>query len=520
MSQENETNVQAAATPSMSLWSGDVLGRQPYAEYLENFLRAQTKAEEPGASPRSCCIAIDADWGAGKTFFVTKWREALASSPENMSFVFDAWAADFHADPIIAFMAAFRASLDDEIKALPNHAAVNARVQITIENGMRKFWGAVVPAAKLITLGVVKKASGVALDELAEVVSQGSESESADPKETSSAGVSKEWAEQLNNVLKDQASKAAMFKAFRDEMADALEVVRNEGKKSSPFYVFIDEIDRCRPTFALELLEGLKHIFSIPGVCFIVSTNVKQLSNAVCAVYGAGFDGRRYLQRFFDLTFNLPAPRTNAFAESVLMRGAVCKDVRTYSGAPGVGFQEWGEANLNVSSFAWVMKVFGVDLRTQLKVAEQVGLIHQGLKSYQHLHLLWLTVLVAAKEVHPALFEYLCHHEPYDATLKQHWALFSTRDTPLHYLSRPTAFDPPNQQPLLLSTVVAEYHRLASTSVNNFVAQQNRGQGSPTFASELHSRLFSEASRGYSTNADSKLSIAFYADLVRFTGHA
>lgn len=70
--------------------------------------------------------------------------------------------------------------------------------------------------------------------------------------------------------------------------------------------VFIDELDRCKPTFAVEMLEKIKHYFSDDRIIFVVSTNKEQLSHTIKRHYGDEFDATRYLNKFFDLNITLP----------------------------------------------------------------------------------------------------------------------------------------------------------------------------------------------------------------------
>jgi hypothetical protein len=72
--------------------------------------------------------------------------------------------------------------------------------------------------------------------------------------------------------------------------------------------IFIDELDRCRPTYAIELLERIKHLFNIKRLVFVLSTDTEQLSHSICAVYGNNFDAKKYLNRFIDLDYLLKEP--------------------------------------------------------------------------------------------------------------------------------------------------------------------------------------------------------------------
>ncbi|TOL41491.1 hypothetical protein CGH98_24085, partial [Vibrio parahaemolyticus] len=69
--------------------------------------------------------------------------------------------------------------------------------------------------------------------------------------------------------------------------------------------VFIDELDRCRPSYAVEMLEVIKHFFELDNVVFVVATDTEQLQHAVKAVYGQLFDAQLYLGRFFRRRFSL-----------------------------------------------------------------------------------------------------------------------------------------------------------------------------------------------------------------------
>ncbi|WP_297814364.1 P-loop NTPase fold protein [uncultured Helicobacter sp.] len=85
-------------------------------------------------------------------------------------------------------------------------------------------------------------------------------------------------------------------------------------KEGQPFIIFIDEIDRCRPTYAIEMLENIKHLFGIPNLVFVISIDKAQLSKSIQAIYGQ-IDTENYLRRFFDLEFILPNPSPQRFCE-------------------------------------------------------------------------------------------------------------------------------------------------------------------------------------------------------------
>ena len=87
----------------------------------------------------------------------------------------------------------------------------------------------------------------------------------------------------------------------------------------NPLVIAIDELDRCRPSYAVELLEIAKHFFSVDNIVFVLAIDKAQLSHAIKAVYGNDFDASGYLRRFIDLDFQLPKPEQTDFTEQALL---------------------------------------------------------------------------------------------------------------------------------------------------------------------------------------------------------
>jgi Cdc6-like AAA superfamily ATPase len=99
--------------------------------------------------------------------------------------------------------------------------------------------------------------------------------------------------------------KSQAITQFKEVIKKVLDNLPNDQKN---LIIFIDELDRCRPTYAIELLERIKHLFDIERLVFILSTDTEQLSHSICAVYGNDFDAKKYLNRFIDLDYSLKEP--------------------------------------------------------------------------------------------------------------------------------------------------------------------------------------------------------------------
>ena len=81
--------------------------------------------------------------------------------------------------------------------------------------------------------------------------------------------------------------------------------------------VFIDELDRCKPSYAVRLLERIKHYFSNDQITFVFSVNTNELQHTIRKYYGNDFNASRYLDRFFDLRVALSLPDMERFYRSI-----------------------------------------------------------------------------------------------------------------------------------------------------------------------------------------------------------
>lgn len=102
------------------------------------------------------------------------------------------------------------------------------------------------------------------------------------------------------NILDELKNANALYTKIH-EFLESLPV-----EKGNRLVIFIDELDRCRPDYAVRLLERIKHYFDLDNVTFIFSVNMAELSHTITSFYGQGFDSGRYLMRFFDYIIHLP----------------------------------------------------------------------------------------------------------------------------------------------------------------------------------------------------------------------
>ncbi|MBH3411456.1 KAP family P-loop NTPase fold protein [Pseudomonas putida] len=261
-------------------WVGDYMDRKPSADFLTSYILN---------NPHVKVLNVNSPWGTGKSFFLERWSEML--SEKHVCVRFNAWETDYSAEPLVALIACIEEQLRD-----PVELASTSVGKAIINTGSVL----VQKAGPLILKGLVRKFSGVELDEL---LCKGSE-DAVD-------GV-------VEALIKDQAETRHNVKEFKEEVAKRLSQAANDRNLVGPAFIFIDELDRCRPTYAIELLERIKHFFELEGCRFVIASDSTQLAHSIRAVYGQGFSSERYLNRFFDAEFRLDNEDIFALVKGIL----------------------------------------------------------------------------------------------------------------------------------------------------------------------------------------------------------
>lgn len=236
-------------------------------------------------------IALDGQWGSGKTTFLKMWAGELRKTCFHVIY-FDAFANDYAEDAFTA-LAGKIIELVEEAKKGKTPSG-------------KKFVERAVDAGKIVLRSGLK--IGVKAATMGALDAVDLKSLESDVATETSALADK----YVGELLTKQREKKATIAAFRQALAElpAILTVDQPGSEQSegtakPLVFIIDELDRCRPLFALEILERVKHFFAVPGVHFVLGANLVQLQNSVVVAYGPGIDAHTYLQKFIHLTVML-----------------------------------------------------------------------------------------------------------------------------------------------------------------------------------------------------------------------
>jgi len=284
------------------IWQGDTLQRQKDGATVYRFIMAEIDARRRRSVTASYVLNIDAEWGYGKSFFMNRLSTQLALDGHVVASV-NAWENDLTNEPMIAVMSA----IED---ALEPHLASGEKIKKKWNKFVRASGPLAVALGKGLATSLVKKHADGFLEALdAQLGADPSPPSSNGDQDTSAvgegvAGVIEKISDDLTaGLIEAHRQHLSSIKRFRDNLAAIAASIRTDENPDALIFIMVDELDRCRPSHAIHLLESIKHLFNTDGIVFLVATNTNELAASVKAVYGNDFNSKRYLLRFFDRTF-------------------------------------------------------------------------------------------------------------------------------------------------------------------------------------------------------------------------
>jgi hypothetical protein len=245
----------------------DTVGRN---EHVQRFVAALNTLET------NAFLSIDAKWGSGKTVFVKQIEylnfcnidevhlKSIDTSvvesfqDKYITYYYNAWQNDYHDDPLqsILFNLIEEFYSDQKRKTKIKALAVNTLTSV-FKEGLKVITRDIIDIDKIQDIKTI--------DDLVEEITTVNE------------------------------RKAAISKIISQ--------IIPEGKK---LLIIVDELDRCNPSFAVRTMEVIKHYYNDDNVVFVMSTNNRELVHTIKKHYGHEFDAYGYLDKFYDLIFELP----------------------------------------------------------------------------------------------------------------------------------------------------------------------------------------------------------------------
>jgi hypothetical protein len=228
-----------------------------------------------------CSIAIDSSWGNGKTFFVKQAKMIIDafnpnnpfSDSENGKKILGLWEKNHSKNPIeiepmiTSYFDAWEHDDDDDPLLSIVYEIMNENYCLTNIPNKRDWTDILANIAETVTSrnisNLVESAKG------------------------------RDLFENIKGNIELREQISSFFNSLLPENGNKL-------------IVFIDELDRCSPVFAVKLLERIKRYLLNDSVVFVFSINQLELQHTIKRFYGEELDACRYLDRFFDLRIELP----------------------------------------------------------------------------------------------------------------------------------------------------------------------------------------------------------------------
>jgi len=271
-------------------FDNDKLDRKQLAEKLTGYLERLNDG---------AVLAIDAPWGEGKTWFGRNWNKDLNEKDFKTIYI-DSFEQDYIEDPFILITSEILNVLKedeaDNIEELKRSGVEVAKRLLPI--GVKasvNLLGRFVGSSDLV--GEIKGAFEPSGDDASDTQSTDDVGEAVEAGEKVALDLTNKWiSDKLDGFVNDKI----VMSEFKNQLQTYAE------SKDKPLVIFIDELDRCKPTFAVNLIERIKHFFDIPNIVFVLLLNKEQLENAVQGVYGSNTDASKYLDKFVNFYFKLP----------------------------------------------------------------------------------------------------------------------------------------------------------------------------------------------------------------------
>lgn len=264
-----------SSTPNQSE-SSRAFGRGDFAKQLTDIILASK------THPHGLVISIDGQWGSGKTTFSILLRDLLNkhkaqadAQVKSPVILIDA----FQSEPTGSALGCIIYGISDALELHPNIRKSFNEISDSLKRSLAFSALSLLPVAGSSIFTLAKEISNAAADTERERIAN--------------------TYEQITN-----------FKAVLEKASDLWEAL--------PLVIIIDELDRCRPDYAVSIIEAAKHYFDVTGVTFVLLMQREQLCESIRGIYGLGIDADKYLQKFFHLELVLPSERDDIHYDDYL----------------------------------------------------------------------------------------------------------------------------------------------------------------------------------------------------------
>ena len=272
----------------------DKLERGEFIEFVKGLILNSKQYKRDNESD-SYVIALDSAWGMGKSYFIDLLTQSVTD--DTLRIVkYNAWKNDYCEN-------AFEPLIYDILTSdCLSFSIENDSDKENIKDILTQIGKIGLAFGKQVLTHKLKETTGIDYEKvLTEIENSGN---------TLKAFMLRE-----SKILAEINQERDAFEKFKQYLSESTSYLKDNNKK---LVVIVDELDRCKPTFAIQTLEVVKHLFDIENIVFLFAVDIQQLSHSISSIYGQGFDSVGYLCRFFDYIAKMPEPNiSNYILESI-----------------------------------------------------------------------------------------------------------------------------------------------------------------------------------------------------------
>ncbi|MEE2000366.1 P-loop NTPase fold protein [Alkalimonas sp. MEB108] len=255
------------------------LDRGDYGKFLKNYLMGERDG---------FVLNLNGAWGTGKTEFLRRLYSLFISEDHPVIYI-DAWESDFSEMPL----SVVSSELLSQLSTVNDH--IGAELTKVGEFLGKAVKGAIIGGAGLLSKHLL--------------------ADTTIGNEMAKALFEKKPNDFLDDIKHEHVEQIEAIKCIRRELGNLAEVINKNYGLSLPVIVLVDELDRCRPSYAIEMLEVIKHFFTTKNFVFVVATDTQQLRQSIKSVYGSEFDSTTYLRRFFNREARMDEPKLESYVK-------------------------------------------------------------------------------------------------------------------------------------------------------------------------------------------------------------
>ncbi|HBK5920272.1 TPA: hypothetical protein LMR99_002837 [Vibrio alginolyticus] len=281
-------------------WKTCNADREQYGKFLLSIITTDSNGS---------VFNLNGSWGTGKTELLKRLYVEASERMHPVVYI-DAWESDFIKDPLAVISYELLTQLSfifEENKETLRDDTKDAFIKLV--SGIEKVVRVGKPLIELtnITGGDTIETKGLShLSELLNVAKDNLPSGITAQKRNS----------QIIEVMRKNQHLTDGMHEIRTQISTISGILEHVYDLNIPIIILIDELDRCRPDYAVKVLETIKHFFSVEGCTFLIATDTEELKHSIKAIYGSGFNADKYLNRFFTNRITLEKPSTYSYLKS------------------------------------------------------------------------------------------------------------------------------------------------------------------------------------------------------------